>query len=188
MQTDYMSNTQKELQKNITAQVQQKLGIKNIMAAPRLSKIVVNMGVKDAVLDKKNIERAVAIISQITGQKPKIARAKKSIATFKLREGDQIGVVVTLRGKRMSDFLTKLINIVLPRLRDFRGVSKKQFDGRGNYTLGFSEHMVFPEIDPGKVEKAFGLEIVIVTTAKDNKEGLALLEMFGMPFMKGVKD
>ncbi|QQG40937.1 MAG: 50S ribosomal protein L5 [Candidatus Levyibacteriota bacterium] len=173
-----MSQTQNELQ--------QKLNIKNVMAVPKISKIVVNMGVKDVVQDKKNIERAAVILSQITGQKPKITSAKKSIATFKLREGDQIGVMVTLRGKRMHDFFTKLTSIVLPRLRDFRGVSKKQFDGHGNYTLGFSEHTVFPEIDPGKVEKVFGFEVVIVTTARDNKEGLALLEMLGMPFMKSV--
>lgn len=164
--------------------LQQKLGIKNTMAVPSLSKIVVNMGVKDAVSDKKNMERAAAVLTQITGQKPKITRAKKSIATFKLREGEEIGVVVTLRGKRMYDFLTKVISIVLPRLRDFRGVSRKQFDKQGNYTLGLIEHTVFPEIDLGKVERVMGLEIVIVTSAKDEKEGTMLLEMLGMPFQK----
>ncbi len=175
---------QEQFKTKIAKALQQKLRTKNTMAVPHITKIVVNMGVKDAVADKKNIERATAIITQITGQKPKIARAKKSIATFKLREGDQIGVVVTLRGKRMYDFLTKVISIVLPRLRDFRGVSRRQFDKQGNYTLGLSEHTVFPEIDLGKVERTMGLEIVIVTTAKDEKEGLVLLEMLGMPFQK----
>ncbi len=158
--------------------------IKNIMAVPKLVKIVVNMSVKDAIADKKNMERAQAIFTQITGQKPKVTKAKQSIATFKLREGEPIGVVATLRGKRMHDFFVKLTRIVLPRLRDFRGVGRSQFDSRGNYTLGFSEHTVFPEIDPGKVEKVFGLEVVIVTTAKDTKAGLALLEALGMPFKK----
>lgn len=180
-----MNDTLKEsFQKKIAKELQEKLGIVNVMAVPKLTKIVVNMGVKDAIADKKNIERAAAIFTQITGQKPKIAKAKQSIASFKLREGEPIGVVATLRGKRMYDFFVKVTRIVLPRLRDFRGVGVKQFDSRGNYTLGFAEHMVFPEIDPGKVEKTFGLEVVIVTTAKDDKSGFALLEALGMPFTK----
>lgn len=158
------------------------IGIKNKMAVPVLSKIVLNIGVKDAIADKKNVEKAAAILAQITGQKPKITTAKKSIATFKLREGEKIGVMVTIRGKRMYDFFKKLTSVVLPRLRDFHGVGTKQFDGRGNYTIGFSEYIVFPEIDPGKVDHVQGLEISIVTTAKDNKEGLALLKALGMPF------
>lgn len=180
-----MSDTlQVTFQKKIVKVLQEKLGIANVMAVPKLTKIVVNMGVKDAIADKKNIERATAIFTQITGQKPKITKAKQSIASFKLREGEPIGVVATLRGKRMYDFFVKVTRIVLPRLRDFRGVGKKQFDSRGNYTLGFSEHTVFPEIDPGKVEKVFGLEVVIVTSAKNEKSGFALLSALGMPFKK----
>lgn len=165
-------------------QLKEKMGIKNIYAVPRLSKIVLNMGVKDVLSDKKNLEKAQAILSRISGQKPKVTKAKKAISTFKLREGDEIGLVVTLRGKRMYDFYEKLANIVLPRLRDFRGIPRTSFDGHGNYTLGFPESTVFPEIDPATVDRVQGLEIVIVTTAKDNKEGFALLENLGMPFQK----
>ncbi len=164
--------------------LQKKLGITNVMAIPKILKIVVNIGVKDALSDKKSIEYAGLILAQITGQKPKVTSAKKSIATFKLREGDKIGVMVTMRGKRMQDFFRKLVTIVLPRLRDFHGVDRKQFDGRGNYTIGFSEYIVFPEIDPGKIDRMQGVEISIVTTAKDNNEGFALLEAAGMPFKK----
>lgn len=142
------------------------------------------MGVKDALSDKKNIEKAIEVLGQITGQKPKITKAKKAISTFKLREGDEIGLMVTLRGKRMYDFFQKLVGVVLPRLRDFHGVPTKSFDGRGNYSLGFAESLVFPEIDPGKIDKIQGLEITIVTTAKDDKEGFALLKSLGMPFSK----
>lgn len=168
----------------IAADLQKELGIKNFLATPRLKKIVVNIGVKDALADKKNIENSVEILTQITGQKPKINAAKKSIATFKLREGDKIGTAVTLRGKRMYDFYEKLVGIVLPRLRDFRGVSAKSFDGRGNYSLGFSEPIVFAEIDPSKLERAQGLEMTIVTSAKTDEEGMALLKALGMPFTK----
>lgn len=160
------------------------LGITNVMRVPKIQKIVVNMGVKDATVDKKNVDRGQMVLSLITGQKPKIAKAKKSIAGFKLREGQEIGVVVTLRGKRMRDFLGKITNIVLPRLRDFRGVPKKSFDGHGNYTLGISEYTVFPEIDPGKFDRIQGFEIVIVTTAQTDQEGRALLTALGMPFEK----
>jgi len=165
-------------------QLKEKLGIKNVHAVPRLSKIVLNMGVRDVLSDKKNLEKAGSMLSKISGQKPKVTKAKKAISTFKLREGDEIGLVVTLRGKRMYDFFEKLVNIVLPRIRDFHGVSRKSFDGRGNYTLGFEESAVFPEIDPATIDKAQGLEIAIVTTAKDNNEGTALLEVLGMPFVK----
>lgn len=165
-------------------QLKEKMGIKNVYAVPRLSKIVLNMGVKDVLSDKKNLEKAQAILSRISGQKPKVTKAKKAISTFKLREGDEIGLMVTLRGKRMYNFYEKLVNIVLPRLRDFRGTPRTSFDGHGNYTLGFPESTVFPEIDPATVDRAQGLEIVIVTTAKDNKEGFALLENLGMPFQK----
>lgn len=179
-----MNKLQEKFKKEILLKLQKELGIKNPMKAPKLSKIVVNMGVKDALSDKKNMQNATSILSQITGQKPKVTKSKKSIASFKLREGDEIGLVVTLRGKRMYDFFEKLVSIILPRLRDFHGVRKTSFDKRGNFTLGFAEHTVFPEIDPGKVEKAQGLEIVIVTTAKNDKEGLSLLESLGMPFVK----
>lgn len=159
----------------------------NPFAAPKLLKIVINSGVKDALSDKKNIERAQNVLAQIAGQKPKITKAKKSIATFKLREGDTIGIVVTLRGKRMYNFFKKLVAVVLPRLRDFHGISTESFDGRGNYTLGFSEYTVFPEIDPGKIDPNVarqGFEITIVTTAKNKKEGYELLKEMGMPFRK----
>lgn len=167
--------------------LQKELAIANLNAVPRLKKIVVNMGVKDAVADKKNVEIATEVLAQITGQKPKITIARKSIATFKLREGDKIGAMVTLRGKRMYDFYEKLVSIVLPRLRDFRGVSSRSFDGRGNYSLGFSESTVFPEVDPAKVEKVQSLEVTIVTTAGNNMEAESLLRALGMPFEKNSK-
>ncbi len=157
------------------------------MATPRLLKIVVNMGVKDAVADKKNIERAAKAIETITGQKAKIAKAKKSVASFKLREGEPIGVVVTLRGKRMYDFYEKLITIVFPRIKDFHGISRKSFDGHGNYALGFGEYAVFPEIDPSTVERVQGLEVVVVTSATTDKDALTLLESLGTPFEKEVQ-
>lgn len=168
----------------IKTKLQQDLGIKNSNAIPQLSKIVVNTGVKDAIMDKKNLERGIEILSKITGQKPSVRKARKSIASFKLREGEEIGVMVTLRGKRMYDFFEKLTKIVLPRLRDFHGVSQENFDGHGNYTLGFSENTVFPEIDPGALDKTIGLQVTIVTTAKNDGEGQALLSLLGMPFQK----
>lgn len=179
-----MSNLQKKFKSEIAANLQKELNVKNPMALPKLSKIVVNIGVKDALLDKKNLEIARGALSQITGQKPKVTRAKKSIATFKLRKGDEIGLMVTLRGKRMYDFFERLVYIVFPRLKDFHGVERGNFDGKGNYSLGFSEYTVFPEIDPGKVDKVQGFEITIVTTAKNNEEGAALLGALGMPFKK----
>lgn len=182
MQTNNINNS--KTSQNWKDKVQKDLVIKNPMAVPVLSKIVVNMGVKDALADKKAIEKNTIIMAQITGQKPKIAKAKKSISAFKLREGDEIGLAVTLRGKRMYSFLRKITNVVLPRLRDFHGVSLSSFDGHGNYSLGFSEFTVFPEVDPGKVEKATGIEVVIVTKARDNREGEVLLRALGMPFAK----
>ena len=179
-----MDNLQSRFKKQIANELQKELGLKNAMAVPTISKIVVNMGVKDAILDKKNLEKASAILSQVTGQKPKWAAAKKSISSFKLREGDKIGLVVTLRGKKMYDFFERLISVVLPRFRDFHGVKKVSFDGNGNYTLGFIESTVFPEIDPGKLDKIQGFEVSIVTTAKDDKKGFALLKAMGMPFVK----
>jgi len=168
-------------------ELQKTLAIKNPMAIPVLSKIVVNMGVRDALVDKKNIEKSAAILMQITGQKAKVTKAKKSISSFKLRQGEKIGLVVTLRSRKMYDFFIKLVSVVLPRFRDFHGVKKESFDSRGNYTLGLAESTVFPEIDPGKIDVSLarqGLEITIVTTAENNKEGYALLKALGMPFKK----
>lgn len=179
-----MNSLQKRYSEEITKTLQQDLGIKNIMAVPKLSKVVVNMGVKDVLTDKKNLEKGESTLAQITGQKPGVRKAKKSIASFKLRKGEKIGLTVTLRGKRMYDFFEKLTNVVLPRIRDFHGVRKESFDGKGNYTLGFTEQIVFPEIDPSKIDKIQGLEITIVTTAKDNNEGFMLLKALGMPFQK----
>jgi large subunit ribosomal protein L5 len=177
-------NLQQKYVKEIANDLKKELGVKNSMAVPMLSKIVINMGIKDALLDKKNIEKATEILTQIAGQKPKIMKAKKSISSFKLREGDKIGLSVTLRGKRMYDFFEKLTSVVLPRLRDFHGVRTTSFDKKGNYTLGFTESAVFPEIDPARVDRIQGLELTVVTTAKDDKEGLALLKALGMPFIK----
>lgn len=179
-----MDNLQTRFKKEIAGVLQKELGLKNPMAVPAISKIVVNMGVKDAIVDKKNLEKASTILAQITGQKPKWASAKKSISSFKLREGDKIGLVVTLRGRKMYDFFERLISVVLPRFRDFHGVKKVSFDGNGNYTLGFTESTVFPEIDPGKIDKVQGFEVSIVTTAKDDKSSFALLKAMGMPFVK----
>lgn len=160
----------------------------NPMAKPTLEKIVVAMGVGNALSDKKQIERASVVLAQITGQKPKVTKARKSIASFKLREGDAVGLMVTMRGKRMHDFFQKLVNMVLPRLRDFHGVEKSGFDTSGNFTIGFSEYTVFPEIDFGKVDPAIsgqGLQVVIVTTAKNREAGEVFLSAMGMPFRKG---
>jgi len=154
------------------------------MQVPRLEKIVLNMGVGDAVADQKYLDAAVRDLEALSGQKVVITKAKKSISGFKLREGNQIGCKVTLRGDQMYSFLFKLINIALPRVRDFRGISKNSFDGRGNYTLGIKEQLVFPEIEYDQIVKVRGLDIVIVTTAKTNEEALALLSEFGLPFRK----
>lgn len=154
------------------------------MQVPKIEKIVLNMGVGDAVSNSKNLDEAVAELELIAGQKPVITRAKKSIAGFRLREGMAIGTKVTLRGERMYDFLNKLINVSLPRVRDFRGVSPKAFDGRGNYTLGIREQLIFPEIDYDQVNRVRGLDIVIVTTANSDEDGREMLTQLGMPFAK----
>lgn len=154
------------------------------MQAPKIVKVVINMGVGDAIDNPKNLDEAVEELTQLAGQKPVITKAKKSIANFKLREGMPIGCKVTLRGERMYEFLDKLFNISLPRVRDFHGVSNTAFDGRGNYTLGVKEQIIFPEINFDKVNKVRGMDIVIVTTAKSNKEAEALLKEMGMPFAK----
>ena len=154
------------------------------MQCPKVEKVVINIGVGDAIVNSKALDEAVAELTQITGQKPVITKAKKSIANFKLREGMAIGTKVTLRGERMYDFLDKLINVSLPRVRDFHGVSATAFDGRGNYTLGVKEQLIFPEINFDKVSKVRGMDVVIVTTAKTNKEAYELLAGLGMPFAK----
>lgn len=179
-----MIDLQKKYNQEIVKALEAKLNIANVMAVPKLQKIVLNMGVKDATSDKKLVEKMSVALGQIAGQKPRLNRSKKSIATFKLREGDPIGVSVTLRGARMYEFLYRLINVVLPRIKDFRGVSRKSFDGRGNYALGFPEYAVFPEIDLSTVDRMQGMEIIFVTSGKNNEEGIALLEAFGMPFQK----
>lgn len=171
----------------IAEQMCKVLGYKNIMSVPRLEKIVINMGLgKDYILSKnmKVLETGINELSLIAGQKPVITRAKSSIASFKLREGDPVGVMVTLRGKRMYEFFERLVNIALPRVRDFRGVSTKSFDGRGNYTLGIKEQIVFPEIDITRVEKLRGMNITFVTSAKTDTEAKELLTYLGMPFRK----
>jgi len=168
----------------ITPSMMKKFNYSSIMETPKIDKIVLNMGVGDAIANSKNLDEAVEELGQIAGQKPLITKAKKSIATFRLREGMSIGAKVTLRGDRMYDFLDKLINIALPRVRDFRGVSTRSFDGRGNYTLGIKEQLVFPEIDYDKVNKIRGLDIVIVTTANSDEESRELLTQIGMPFTK----
>ena len=161
-----------------------KFDYSSVMQAPKIEKIVINMGVGEAVQNAKVLDNAVEELIAITGQKPQITKAKKSVATFRLREGMPIGAKVTLRGDRMYDFLDKLISVSLPRVRDFRGVSKKAFDGRGNYTLGVKEQIIFPEIDYDKVTKVRGMDIVIVTTANTDEEARELLTQFGMPFKK----
>jgi len=168
----------------VVPKLAEEFGITNKMAVPRIAKIVVNTGVKEGANDKGVIEKVADQITAITGQKAKVTRAKMSIANFKLREGAPIGLAVTLRGKRMFDFLTKLINIVLPKVRDFQGVSDKSFDANGNYTLGLSEQIVFPEIEYSKIDKIRGLEITIVMQSGDSKISKRLLELLGMPFNK----
>ena len=175
----------REYYKNeIAPALMKKYNYKSVMQAPKLVKIVVNMGVGDAIGNPKALEEAVEELTAITGQKPVITKAKKSIANFKLREGMQIGCKVTLRGERMYDFFDKLVTISLPRVRDFRGVSRTAFDGRGNYTLGIKEQLIFPEINYDKVAIVRGMDIVIVTTANTNEEAYTLLEELGMPFTK----
>ena len=180
----YQPSLLKKYKEEIKAAMQAKFNYKSSMEIPHLDKIVINMGVGDATSNSKLIEAAVADLTSIAGQKPVITKAKKSIAVFKVREGQEIGCKVTLRGARMYEFLNKLVSIALPRVRDFRGVSAKAFDGRGNYTLGVKEQLIFPEINYDKVVKVRGMDIVIVTTAKSDEEGRELLRLFGMPFEK----
>lgn len=170
--------------KEVIPKLMKDLGFKNPLAAPRILKVVVNVGLKEAVSDKKVLDTVAEQLALISGQKPKITCAKRAIASFKIRAGDTVGLALTLRKKRMYSFLEKLIKIVLPRLRDFRGLSRQSFDGQGNYTLGITEQIVFPEIDFGKIDKIRGLEITITTNAKNNQEGEKLLEALGVPFRK----
>ena len=179
-----MNRLNQKYNDEIINKLMKKYNYKSVMQAPKLVKIVVNMGVGDAIGNPKALEEVVEELTAITGQKPVITKAKKSIANFKLREGMQIGCKVTLRGERMYDFFDKLVTISLPRVRDFRGVSRTAFDGRGNYTLGIKEQLIFPEINYDKVAIVRGMDIVIVTTANTNEEAYTLLEELGMPFTK----
>jgi large subunit ribosomal protein L5 len=170
---------------DVAPKLKEKFGYKNVHQIPKLDKVVINMSVTDAITNSKALDVAIKELETISGQKPVITKAKKSIAAFKLREGMNIGGKVTLRGERMYVFLDKLFNIVLPRIRDFRGLSRKSFDGRGNYNMGLKEQLVFPEINFDKVDKARGMDIVIVTTAKNDEEATAFLESMGLPLQKG---
>ncbi len=179
-----MSQLKERYRKEVIPGLMERSGYKNVMQAPRLEKIVLNIGVGEAVQNVKALEAAQRDLTAISGQHPIITRAKKSIAVYRLRAGMPIGVTVTLRGERMNDFFEKLVNAVLPRAHEFQGVSTNSFDGRGNFSLGFKDQISFPEIDYDKIDKARGLEITIVTTAKTNEEGRQLLELLGMPFSK----
>ncbi len=179
-----MNRLKEKYEKTIVSDLMSKHNYKNVMEVPKLEKIVVNIGCGDATTNSKLLEAAMRDLEAITGQKPVATKAKKSIAGFKLREGQAIGCKVTLRGENMYNFLDKLISITLPRVRDFRGISNKAFDGRGNYTLGLTEQLIFPEIEYDDVVKVRGMDIVFVTTAKTNAEALDLLQGFGMPFKK----
>ena len=170
----------------IKSALQKELGIENTMAVPRLEKIVINMGLGEATQNVKIMDPLIADLGAIAGQKPVVTKAKKSIAAFKLREGMPIGAMVTLRGDKMYEFLDRLIAVALPRVRDFRGVSSKSFDGRGNYTLGLRDQLIFPEIDYAKVDKTKGMNVTIVTTAADDNGARTLLKHFGMPFRQGA--
>ena len=184
MAEKYIPRLQKLYKDEIVSSLLKELNLSNVMQVPKLDKIVVNMGIGEAVSNPKLIDTAIAELAQITGQQPIARAARKSEAGFKLREGQKIGAKVTLRKEKMYEFLDRLISITLPRVRDFEGVSSKGFDGRGNYTLGLKEQIVFPEIEIDKVDKIFGLGITIVSTAQNDEQGRALLKAFGMPFAK----
>ena len=176
------SRLNEKYRKDVVPVLKKEFGIDNPMAVPKIEKVVLNMGVGEAITNVKIVEAAAEQLTKIAGQRAVITRARKSIATFKLREGMPIGCRVTLRGERMYEFLDRLLNIALPRVRDFRGVPTRAFDGRGNYTLGIRDHLVFPEIDPGKVDKSKGLNVTIVTTAGSDDRARVLLRELGMPF------
>ena len=179
-----MARLQQFYREQVLSRLQQDLGIKNPMEVPRITKITVNMGVGEAVADKKVMDAAVGDLTKITGQKPLVTKSRKAIASFKIRAGLAIGCKVTLRGARMYEFLDRLISIAMPRIRDFRGVSPRSFDGRGNYSLGVKEQIIFPEIQYDQIDQIRGMDITITTTAKDNRQGRALLEAFNFPFRK----
>ena len=170
--------------KTIVPKLKQDLGLDNVMEIPRIVKITVNMGVGEAVADRKVMDAAVADLTKITGQKPKLCMSKKSIASFKVRENLAIGTKVTLRGERMWEFFDRLVTIAIPRIRDFRGINPRSFDGRGNFSLGIKEQIIFPEIQYDQIDQLRGMDITITTTAKDNKQGKALLDAFNFPFRK----
>jgi large subunit ribosomal protein L5 len=177
-----MARLKEKYQKEVAPAVAKEFGITNPMAIPRVTKVVLNMGMGEAIANAKILDTAADELRAITGQKPVVTKAKKSIASFKLRQGMPIGVMVTLRGERMYEFLDRLVSIALPRVRDFRGISPKAFDGRGNYTIGVREQLIFPEIDFNKVDKLRGMNITIITTARDDEQARALLKGLGMPF------
>lgn len=177
-----MARLKERYQKEVAPAIAKEFGIKNPMAIPRVDKVVLNMGMGEAIANAKILDTAADELRAITGQKPVITKAKKSIASFKLRQGMPIGVMVTLRGDRMYEFLDRLVSIALPRVRDFRGISPKAFDGRGNYTIGVREQLIFPEIDFNKVDKLRGMNISIITTARDDEQARALLKGMGLPF------
>ena len=179
---DYTPRMKQRFREELVPQLKEQLGLENIMQVPRFEKVVINMGVGDAVKDGRMLDAALADLEVITGQKPVVTKARKSIAGFKLREGMSIGAKVTLRGDRMWEFLDRLVTLALPRIRDFRGLDPKAFDGHGNYTLGVTEQLIFPEIDYDKVLKVRGMDITVVTTAQDDDEGRALLMALGFPF------
>lgn len=179
-----MSRIRERYQKDVLPALVKTFGFRNVMQVPRIQKIVVNIGLGEALDNPKALESAVGDLAIITGQRPVTTKARKSIAAFKLREGRLIGAKVTLRGERMWDFLDRLMNIALPRVRDFRGVSPDAFDGRGNYTLGLRDQLIFPEIEYDKIDKLRGMEVTIVTSARTDEEARALLQMLGMPFKK----
>jgi large subunit ribosomal protein L5 len=170
--------------KTVVPKLKADLGVKNIMQIPKITKITVNMGVGEAVADRKVMDAAVADLTKITGQKPKLCMSKKSVATFKLRENLAIGAKVTLRGERMWEFFDRLVTVAIPRIRDFRGINPRSFDGRGNFSLGIKEQIIFPEIQYDQIDQLRGMDITITTTAKDNKHGKALLDAFSFPFRK----
>jgi large subunit ribosomal protein L5 len=179
-----MARLKQIYREKIVPDLKKSLGLKNTMQVPRILKITVNMGVGEAVADKKVMDAATADMAKITGQKPAVTKAKKSVATFKVRDGQAIGCKVTLRGARMYEFLDRLVNIAIPRIRDFRGISTRSFDGRGNYSLGVKEQIIFPEIQYDQIDQIRGMDITISTSAVDDKHGRALLEAFNFPFRK----
>ena len=179
-----MSRLQEYYRETVVGQLKEKLGLDNVMAVPRIEKITINMGVGEAVGDRKVMEHAMSDLEKISGQKPLVCNARKSVASFKIRDGYPVGCKVTLRRERMYEFLDRLVNIAIPRVRDFRGLSAKSFDGRGNYSMGVREQIIFPEVDYDQVDAIRGMDITVTTSAKNDEEGRALLEAFNFPFKK----